>query len=141
MLPSADYSYLRRFDFDKPQIGVPVVAGHHYTDIQKLLREDFSFTSSERDLGLQLADIIASVLTRALNGTMQKAGWQSLGRLFVRRRERTVRLISLASSAQESKYRDVSNPRWISVIQTLEQLARPMLTNLTWKLAQEKVIT
>ncbi len=137
MLPGADYSYLERFDFDTPPEGVPVVTDRHYTDLKKVLREDFSFAPSERDLGLQLADMIASILTRALNGTLQKAGWESLGRLFVRRPQRTVRVIALSWPAPESESSEVENHRWISVIQRVEEFARPMLTSRSLKLADE----
>lgn len=137
MIPGADYSYIERFDFDTPPEGIPVVPGHHYTDMKKVLREDFSFAPSERDLGLQLADMIASILTRALNGTLQKTGWKLLGRLFVRRSQRTVRVIALSWPAPESESREVENPRWISVIQRVEEFARPMLTSRSLKLADE----
>ncbi len=137
MLPGADYSYLERFDFDTLPEGLPVVTGRHYTDIKKVLRQDFSFAPSERDLGLQLADMIASILTRALNGTLQEAGWESLGRLFVRRPQRTVRVIALSWPAPESESSEVENPRWISVIQRVEEFARPMLTSRSLKLAHE----
>lgn len=131
VIPGADYSYLERFDFDTPPEGTPVVTDRHYTDLKKVLREDFSFAPSERDLGLQLADMVASILTRALNGTLQKAGWVSLGRLFVRRPRRTVRVIALSWPPPASASSEVENPRWISVIQSVEEVARPMLTSAT----------
>ena len=136
IIPGADYSYLERFDFDTPPEGMPVDSGRHYTDIKKLLREDFSFAPSESDLGLQLADMIVSILTRALNGALQEAGWKSLGRLFVRRPQRTVRVIALSWPPPESECSEVENPRWISVIQSLEEVARPMLTSRYLKLGR-----
>jgi hypothetical protein len=135
MIPAADYSYYERFDVAPPD-GTVRVHGHYYTDMRKVLREDFEFASSESDLGLQMADIVASILTRALNGTLHPAGWRSFGSLFVRRREHTARVIALSwDGTEESK--DVANPRWAPVIHQIEALARPMLTRATMQLADE----
>jgi hypothetical protein len=105
--------------------------------MKKVLREDFAFVASETDLGLQMADILASILTRALNGTLQRPGWQSLGSLFVRRAEQTVRLIALAWDVNEAGPRNVTDSQWISVISRIDALARPMLTKRTMQLAEE----
>jgi len=135
MIPGADYSFLERFD-SAPVDGSAPIPGHYYTDITRVLRDDFALTPSEDDLGLQMADICAAILTRALNGTLQPPGWQSLGSLFVRRERQTVRLIAL-SLDREQHSRDVANPRWHAVVPTLEKRARPMLTRRTWQLVKE----
>ena len=132
MIPGADYSFLERFD-TAPVDGSAPIPGHYSTDITRVLRDDFALTPSEDDLGLQMADICAAILTRALNGTLQRSGWQSLGSLFVRRERQTVRLIAL-SLDREQPSRDVANPRWHAVVPTLERLARPMLTKRTSQL-------
>ena len=45
------------------------------------------FESSMENTGLQAADIVASALTRALNGSLQIEGWRDLGRLLIRRND------------------------------------------------------
>ncbi|PYO97683.1 MAG: hypothetical protein DMD60_06015 [Gemmatimonadetes bacterium] len=135
IIPGADYSYYERFD-TVPADDSQLRAGHYYTDMKKVLRDNFKFASSDKDLGLQIADILASILTRALNGTLQKAGWQSLGSLFVRRDEQTLRLIALSKDASQQS-REVTDRRWISVIQHIHSLARPMLTKHTMQLVRE----
>ena len=52
----------------------------------KLFKEQRDFKDSKDCLGLQLADILATTLRRALNGNLQKPGWKEFGGLVVRRR-------------------------------------------------------
>jgi hypothetical protein len=54
-------------------------------DMKKVLQESFRFADSENDLGLQLADIVASACRRAFNGNLQQIGWEKLGRLLVKK--------------------------------------------------------
>lgn len=129
MIPGADYSFYQRFDMVAPDQSVRR-AGHFYTDMKKLLHEDFAFRPSVADLGLQMADIAVAALTRALNGTLRQDGWQSLGSLFIRRSAGAVRLIAL-STADEGTSRLVENPRWRAVMRRLDASARSMLTKHT----------
>ena len=56
------------------------------SDWKKLVSEDRAFEDSKVSLGLQLADIAATSLRRALNGNLQKAGWEPFGRLLIHKR-------------------------------------------------------
>lgn len=56
-------------------------------DAVRLLTEQRSFQDSRRSLGLQLADILANVLRRALNDRLQLSGWKDFGKLVVNARE------------------------------------------------------
>ncbi len=123
MMAGADYSYFSRYDAEPPE-GIVRQPNRSFTDLGKLFHENFAFASSESDLGLQLSDIVASTLTRALNGTLQPAGWESLGSLFVHRREQTVHLVALASEGEPRKAADDS---WAPVVHRIEALARPMI--------------
>ena len=53
----------------------------------RLLTEPLGFADSLNSLGLQLADIVASILRRALNGNLQKSGWKNIGKLIVQQGE------------------------------------------------------
>jgi hypothetical protein len=48
-----------------------------------LLSEQREFADSAGSLGLQLADMLATILRRALNNRLQSAGWTNLGRLLL----------------------------------------------------------
>ncbi len=52
-------------------------------DAKRLLTEQLKFTDSRDSLGLQLADILASTLRRALNNRLETSGWADLGKLVV----------------------------------------------------------
>lgn len=48
-----------------------------------LLSEQRQFSDSVGSLGLQLADMLAAILRRALNNRLQPEGWSRVGRLFI----------------------------------------------------------
>jgi len=50
---------------------------------KRLLKEQLEFADSRNSLGLQLADMLASILRRALNDHMRKSGWKDFGKLVV----------------------------------------------------------
>lgn len=52
----------------------------------RLFQEQREFKDSRDSLGIQLADILASTLRRALNGKLKIEGWGEFGQLIVRRR-------------------------------------------------------
>lgn len=136
MVPGADYSYYDRFDTNAPDGTLPQ-PGHYYTDMKKVLRQDFSFISSKSDLGVQIADILASILTRGLNGKLGRAGWETLGSLFIRRREQTLRLIAPSWNAADAEVHHVTDPHWIAFVRQLDAHARSMLTRRSLQLARE----
>ena len=48
-----------------------------------LLSEQRQFSDSAGSLGLQLADMLAAILQRALNNRLRPEGWSRIGRLFI----------------------------------------------------------
>ena len=48
-----------------------------------LLTEQLDFADSASSLGLQLADMLAAILRRALNDRLQAPGWEKFGRLLI----------------------------------------------------------
>ena len=94
MLDGEDYSHFRRFDLDSSD---PTSASHlefvskqfgtsrdlKATDPKKILGEDRDFANSEENLGIQLVDIAATTLRRALNGRLGQFGWERLGELML----------------------------------------------------------
>ena len=98
MLRGADYSHFARYEVipahdhhmgqhlkwvrqiygkQTPDLDKPV------TDPRRLFTEQLEFLDSRDSLGLQLADMLATILRRALNGHLQEAGWKNFGRLVV----------------------------------------------------------
>lgn len=99
LLEDADYSHFDRLaqpDTDEDRRHQawlestrtrPAPAGLYVRPISiaMVMRESFAFRQSSDELGLQLADILASAFRRSLNGTLGPAGWKNLGGLLVRR--------------------------------------------------------
>lgn len=55
-------------------------------DASLLLTEQRTFEDSLNSLGLQLCDMLAAILRRALNNRLQLPGWKDFGRLLIRHR-------------------------------------------------------
>lgn len=55
-------------------------------DANRLLTEQRTFQNSRDSLGLQLSDMLAAILRRALNDRLQFPGWKDFGGLLVRHR-------------------------------------------------------
>ncbi len=56
-----------------------------FIDAKRIWTEERMFEDSKNSLGLQLADIVATTLCRALNGNLQQSGWKPLSRLLIRK--------------------------------------------------------
>jgi hypothetical protein len=56
-------------------------------DAKLLLTEQRTFQDSRDSLGLQLSDMLAAILRRALNDRLQFPGWKDFGGLLVRHGE------------------------------------------------------
>ena len=99
-------------------------------DIGKLYREQREFKDSRACLGLQLADILATTLRRALNGNLQRAGWNEFGRLLIRRRNIGSYFLQLGPSNVRGRQREGRRMFGyaVSVCQVLQSKAKPMLT-------------
>ena len=54
-------------------------------DMKQVLQKSFKFADSKEELGLQLADIVASACRRAFNGNLLQSGWEKLGQLLVKK--------------------------------------------------------
>jgi hypothetical protein len=83
----ADYSYLPSNLLIKPDERLL----SHLTDREnaegfdlRVLFQDLSFLNSTQSIGVQMADIAASCVRRALRGTLKQAGWRRLPNLMVR---------------------------------------------------------
>jgi hypothetical protein len=61
----------------------------------KAIMKDLRFENSKGDIGLQLADIVSNAVCRALNGKLQKQGWENLGSLVIRKRIDSIRMMWL----------------------------------------------
>jgi hypothetical protein len=61
--------------------------------LKLLLGESFKFADSISQVGLQLADILASAVCRAFNGNLRQDGWEEIGELMVQRELQSIPFI------------------------------------------------
>src|SRR5688572_21539710 len=54
-------------------------------NMKQILQESFRFSDSRDELGLQLADIVASACRRAFNGNLQRRGWEGIAQLLIKK--------------------------------------------------------
>jgi len=95
-LKGADYSHFARYETD-PTLDATMARHIEWLDAtygkrerrgtvinaKRLLTEQVQFVDSKDSLGIQLADMLATLLRRALNNHLQKSGWGNFGKLVV----------------------------------------------------------
>jgi hypothetical protein len=98
-LKEADYSHFGRYEID---LAVDADMARHIKwsyevhgkkekasingrviNAGRILSEQLQFLDSLDSLGLQLADMLASILRRGLNNRLQKPGWEAFGKLVI----------------------------------------------------------
>jgi hypothetical protein len=84
---TADQDMLRHNEWLRSVYGKPSKAEDWAgVDAKRLLTEQRTFQDSRDSLGLQLSDMLATILRRALNNRLQFHGWKDFGGLLVRHR-------------------------------------------------------
>jgi len=94
----------------------------HCIDAKRILTEERAFADSKSNLGLQLADIAASTLCRALNEHLQLPGWEPVSQLLIRKK--TAPFIQLGKTAEQ--YRGLE-PHAAMVWRTLDAKSKAMV--------------
>lgn len=132
VLRGADYSYFEPFLIDNPSLpGPPYLpedeSDLRVIDLRKVLMEGLTFEDSKNELGLELVDIVTNGLTRAMNGRLQRHGWQDLGRLMIRMRDQTLRMVVFR--AQKAEHNRVLHLKdhFNGVADVVEATARDMM--------------
>lgn len=97
-----DFSYKDFERFNNPRGYVPDHLREHITapleevetsDLKFILFEDFQLCNSINEVGVQIADNLASAFNRAMNGTLQEPGWIGLGPLTISSKTQSVSFI------------------------------------------------
>jgi len=101
-LAEGDYSHFEKFY--RP---VPDYLLEHFPDLDtershpdatKIFKESLSFPNSRDDLGLQLADILANTIRRALVNNLQERGWSRLGELMLHWKNTSIQFLGVGIS-------------------------------------------
>jgi hypothetical protein len=88
-------SELREGNYGKPTSGKDSVG----VNAKLLLTEQRTFQDSRDSLGLQLSDMLAAILRRALNDRLQFPGWKHFGGLLVRHNQPGKGFVQLGTDA------------------------------------------
>jgi hypothetical protein len=91
-----------------------------------LLSEQRQFADSASSLGLQLADMLATILRRALNNRLQSPGWENYGRLLVADKSSTP-ILQLGPAPQSGRTQTLSGQQIEKVWRALNSGNKPML--------------
>jgi hypothetical protein len=86
-LNMANPEMVRHMQWYSEAYGAPLTPEKPILDANRLLSEQRTFKDSRDSLGLQLADMLAAILRRALNDRLQISGWRDFGRLLVRKQK------------------------------------------------------
>jgi hypothetical protein len=92
-------------------------------DAKRLWTEERVFEDSANSLGLQLADIAASTLCRALNGNIQQQGWEPIAKLLIRKKVAPFLQLGKAAAGQHPPL----EPRAEKVWRTLDAKSQAMV--------------
>jgi hypothetical protein len=129
-----DYSAFDRFEKPLPpylRSLLPDRPGVRSTspDLKMVLSESVSFPDSRSEIGLQLADIVASAFTKAMNGKLSERVWPVLGSLMIQRPqgEPPVRFVALGPREPRSSDPLRAGEHQRDVLTTLHLFCKPML--------------
>ena len=79
-------------------------------NVGPILKKDFKFQDSKDNLGLQLADIVANAIQRALNGKLGEEGYAGIGGLMVTQTDLAIRIIRMDPRAEKHEPIKVKSP-------------------------------
>jgi hypothetical protein len=82
-IDASDQEMIRHVKWMREAYGVQHVDRPLGLNSTLLLSEQRQFADSAGSLGLQLADMLAAILRRALNDRLQAPGWKNFGRLLI----------------------------------------------------------
>lgn len=106
----------------------------HAFDAKKVLSEYRSFRQSDKDLGLQLVDIIVNTIRRALHGNLRQEGWGGLGRLMISpmKGHSAMQMIALHNETAPKKM------PYGGVIQHFDNLSRSIINETFFRKIEKK---
>lgn len=127
LMPGGDYSALEPYRTPlPPRAGVS--EKQYGTNLRMAIADTITFRNSLDDLGLQIADNMSSILTRALNETLGTAGWQDLAPFFVYKRNATLKVLHLSPDPADEGKSFKPPDSWEAVASTLARRAQRMVT-------------
>lgn len=132
MIEGGDYSHLERFRDDDEERMAAIREEENLDEEMdalsgaKILTESLIFDPSFGNLGLQLADILVNATQRAMNGRLQKSGWEDIGTLMLAQTPAPIRVISFNTTDGSPVERTFRSPAF-SFIEETKRKAKQIL--------------
>jgi hypothetical protein len=107
-LKGANYKYFNQY-FQSTELpdhlkGIkPNLETGKYVDLKKIMRKNFKFEASNKQIGLQLIDILSNATRRALYGDFSKKCSEALGSLMVKKGKQNINFITLVDKNPKSE--------------------------------------
>lgn len=103
-LKNADYSYFEKYLKTSPSPPKHLrkafgdVSPFEYVDITDIFRKNLSYVQSDKNVGIQLVDILTTSIRRAMNNTLRIEGWGNIGALMVQsaKPRKSIQLVHLS---------------------------------------------
>jgi len=93
--------------------------------LHEILKESFTLADSEKNLGLQIADIVTNAFRRAITGNLQKSGWDLIGNLMFKWGEAPFKFFHFGEPVPV--HQKVQDERFIKVYHVLSSSAKSII--------------
>jgi hypothetical protein len=96
-------------------------------DLGAVVRKHIQFSNSNATIGLQLADICANAVARAVKGNLRRDAWERLGPLLFRRPEGAVLVLEVSPTESSRRPATANMMPYAGVLTRLDQLASAVI--------------
>lgn len=126
MIKEGDYSHFfkNRKSGDIPSYLTNHVGDKDPNDFFELnsVFSDIKFENSEKNSGVQIADILTTSIRRSMNGKLQKDGWKNFGDIIVMGEKQSITLMDMSEESSFDKYE--IEPPYFEVIEELDKTSK-----------------
>lgn len=126
MIKEGDYSHFfkNRKSGDIPSYLTNHVCDKDPNDFFELnsVFSDIKFENSEKNSGVQIADILTTSIRRSMNGKLQKDGWKNFGDIIVMGEKQSITLMDMSEESSFDKYE--IEPPYFEVIEELDKTSK-----------------
>ena len=135
-LSDGDYSYFEKYCgiSQEPPAHIKHVVSKtrpfEFIKIKEIYKKHLRFEQSHANLGIQMVDMLTTSIRRAMNGSLQRNGWENIGKLMVQslKGSNTIQLINLIS--EDSFSYSIGKPSYWTVVPVVNSNCKGILS---WK--------
>jgi Protein of unknown function (DUF3800) len=131
-LVEGDYTAFERFQGSESETPAHLVQAtgmkfpFQYVRMKSIVKENFRVGTPAEFVGLQVVDIVANALRRALNGNLRREGWEGIAGLMVQSLRGT-QVLNLIDLSNQPRRTFAFPPSYHSVVPYIDANARALL--------------